>query len=59
MRFLFRGDNKIRTGARGVADLCLTTWLCRRTKQIINDRKTSVKQSLNNLTDICRDLLKS
>ena len=24
-----KGDNQIRTGDRGVADLCLTTWLCR------------------------------
>ena len=27
--FLFRGANQIRTGDRGVADLCLTTWLWR------------------------------
>ena len=26
---LLRGDNQIRTGGEGVADLCLTTWLCR------------------------------
>ena len=25
----FKGDNQIRTGAQGVADPCLTTWLCR------------------------------
>ena len=24
-----RGDNQIRTGDKGVADPCLTTWLCR------------------------------
>ena len=26
----FGGDTRIRTGGRGVADLCLTAWLCRR-----------------------------
>ena len=26
---LERGDNQIRTGDKGVADPCLTTWLCR------------------------------
>lgn len=29
VQLFFRGDNQIRTGDRGVADLCLTTWLCR------------------------------
>ena len=27
--FLFRGDNQNRTGDTGVADPCLTAWLCR------------------------------
>ena len=26
---LKRGDNQIRTGDKGVADPCLTAWLCR------------------------------
>ena len=26
---LEKGDNQIRTGDKGVADPCLTTWLCR------------------------------
>ena len=30
-----RGANQIWTGDRGVADLCLTTWLCRHTWNII------------------------
>lgn len=30
-----RGDDRIRTGGEGVADPCLTTWLCRRTVIII------------------------
>jgi hypothetical protein len=27
---IFGGGNRIRTGGKGFADLCLTTWLCRR-----------------------------
>jgi hypothetical protein len=26
---LYGGGNRIRTGGKGFADLCLTTWLCR------------------------------
>jgi hypothetical protein len=26
----FKGGTQIRTGGEGFADLCLTTWLCRR-----------------------------
>ena len=29
LNFFLKGDNRIWTGDRGVADLCLTTWLCR------------------------------
>ena len=29
MRKLFKGDNQIWTDDQGVADPCLTTWLCR------------------------------
>src|SRR5580700_2348722 len=30
---MLRGDTRIRTGDGGFADLCLTTWLCRRARR--------------------------
>ena len=35
---LVRGDSRNRTGDRGVADLCLTAWLCRHIKLQVTPR---------------------
>ena len=42
---LERGDNQIRTGDKGVADPCLTTWPCRLTEylDIVSKQTQSVK----------------
>ena len=49
---LNRGDDRIRTGDKGVADPCLTTWLRRQSDpNEIRTRVTAVKgRCLNRLT---------
>lgn len=39
-----RGDDRIRTGGEGVADPCLTTWLCRLTAFIVYQKKSDLSR---------------
>ncbi len=47
---LFGGGNRIRTGDKGFADLCLTTWLCRHIKM---ERKTGFEPATPTLARWC------
>ena len=49
-----RGDDRIRTGGEGVADPCLTTWLCRRTMNIIRHMKKNCKHFLKKIKKFLR-----
>ena len=46
---MFKGGNRIRTGGKGFADLCLTTWLCRHNME----RKTGFEPATPTLARWC------
>ena len=46
-----RGDNRNRTGDRGVADLCLTAWLCRLNN--IKAPRVGLEPTTQRLTAVC------